>query len=212
MRITVIGATGRTGVHVLTQALDEGHEVVALVRTPEKLVHHEGALRVARGDATNSDDVAAAVAGADAVIMAAGPTRNGPRTMLVDASRAVVSAMTRTGCTRIIWLTGAAVTDERDGRAFSRSVVRGIMKILAGDVLASSEEACRIIRSSGLDYTIVRPPMLSDKPGGIGLTAGYEPPRPVPVGRADLARFLLAAATEGTWVGGSPFVSYASRK
>ena len=64
---------------------------------------------------------------------------------------------------------------------------------------------------SDLDYTVVRPPMLADKAGGRNLSASYRPPKPIPVGRDDLAEFLVRAATSGEFIGESPLVGYEER-
>lgn len=212
MKIGLFGATGKTGGHVLRLALDAGHEVVALARSPEKLATDHGALTVVQGDMMNKADVEKVVLYVDVVIMAAGPVKSSPIEMLTTAARNIVDGMKAGRTKRLVWLTGAGVLDERDGTAFSRTVVRGIMKIAAGKMLKSSEEAYEIITSSGLEYTVVRPPMLADEPGGVNLAGSYTPPKPIPVGRGDLAEFLLNAATSGEWVNESPLVSYSERK
>jgi putative NADH-flavin reductase len=212
MKLCIFGATGRTGSRLLDQALASGHEVKVLVRTPAKLAMTSEKLEVVVGDMTNRGDVDQVVGGVDAVIMAAGPVKGSPVDMIENAARVIVDTMKTAGISRLVWLTGAGVIDERDGRAFSRNLIRGLMKVVAGKVLTASEHAYETVASSGLDYTIVRPPMLADEPGGINLEGSYTPPKPIPVGRGDLARFLLDAAVSGSWVGESPLVSYTERK
>lgn len=212
MRIGLFGATGQTGSRVLEQALEAGHEVKALVRSPEKIAITSEKLEVIKGDMTNLADAEKAVTGVDAVIMAAGPVKGSPTEMLVNAANAITAAMKAAGTKRLVWLTGAGILDERDGKAFSRSLIRGLMKVVAGKVLQASERAYEVVTGSGLDYTVVRPPMLSIEPGGVNLTGSYTPPKPIPVGRGDLARFLLDAAVTGEWVRESPLVSYTERK
>ncbi|MFW6212890.1 MAG: NAD(P)-dependent oxidoreductase [Spirochaetota bacterium] len=212
MTIGLFGATGKTGSRVLEQALEAGHHVKALVRSPDKLTTTSDKLEVIKGDMTDRADAEKTVSGVDAVIMAAGPVKGSPTDMLVNAANAIVGAMKSAGSKRLVWLTGAGVLDERDGKAFSRNLIRGIMKIAAGKVLKASENAYEIVRASGLDYTIVRPPMLADEPGGINLTGSYTPPKPIPVGRGDLAAFLLNTAVTGEWVKESPLVSYTEKK
>ena len=211
MRITLFGATGRPGSHILTQALEAGHEMTVLVRTPAKLGDAAGKVDVVAGDLMDGAAVEQAVAGAEAVIMAAGPVKSSPPGFLETVATHVVSGMRQHGSSRLVWLTGAGVLDERDEPSVSRGLIRGLMKLVAGKVLAGSERAYEVVKSSGLDYTIVRPPMLADEPGGRELEAGYAPPRPIPVGRADLAGFLLRAAAEDTYAGESPLIGYRER-
>ena len=212
MKLCIFGATGRTGSRLLDQALASGHEVKVLVRTPAKLAMTSEKLEVVVGDMTNTSDVDQVVGGVDAVIMAAGPVKGSPVDMIENAARVIVDTMKTAGISRLVWLTGAGVIDERDGKAFSRNLIRGLMRVVAGKVLTASEHAYETVSSSGLDYTIVRPPMLADEPGGINLEGSYTPPKPIPVGRDDLAGFLLDAAVSGSWVGESPLVSYTERK
>lgn len=212
MRIVLFGATGKTGRHVLDQALDHGHTVRAVVRTPSRLEVSSDRLEVIAGDMMNREDVRGAItADTDAVIMAAGPVKGSPVEMLEVSARNIVDAMRSAGTKRIVWLTGAGVMDPRDGKSGSRKIIRGIMKLVAGKVLAGSERAYEIVKGSGLDYTIVRPPMLADAPGGTDLQASYTPPKPIPVGRADLAGFLLHAAETTEFIGESPLLSYQER-
>lgn len=211
MTLALFGATGKTGSRVLEQALAEGHKVNVLVRSPGKLGRSSDTLTVIEGDMMNGDDVRKTVEGTDAVIMAAGPVKSSPKNMLEVSAGNIVSAMKQFGVTRIVWLTGAGVTDERDGKSVSRVIIRALMKVVAGSVLSASERAYDIVKDSGLDYTVVRPPMLADEPGGIGFSAGYKPPKPIPVGRGDLAAFLLSVAVNDEFVGESPLVSYEGR-
>jgi putative NADH-flavin reductase len=211
MRIALFGATGKTGSRVLEKALAEGHTVRALVRSPEKLGKRSDSLTVITGDMMNADDVGETIRDVDSVVMAAGPTKSSPVDMLEVSARNITGAMKEAGVARLVWLTGAGVVDERDGKAASRTIVRGLMKLFAGKVLAASERAYDIVKGSGLEYTIVRPPMLADEPGGTDLSASYTPPKPIPVGRDDLAEFLLSAAVTGEYVGESPLLSYAGR-
>lgn len=212
MRIVLFGATGKTGRHLLDQALDHGHQVRAVVRTPSKLTVSSDKLEVVAGDMMNRDDVRGAITSdTDAVIMAAGPVKGSPVEMLEVSARNIVDAMKDAGAKRVVWLTGAGVMDPRDGKSGSRKLIRGLMKLVAGKVLAGSERAYGIVKGSGLDYTIVRPPMLADEPGGTDLRASYTPPKPIPVGRADLAGFLLEAAEKSEFVGESPLLSYQER-
>src|SRR5688500_1686747 len=102
MDITVLGATGGTGRHVVTQALDAGHRVTAVVRDPARMaVPPQKGLTVAT---TRLDDRAAvlqAVADADAVVDALGVHTSGPTTFRADTARLVTSAMRDAGVRRL---------------------------------------------------------------------------------------------------------------
>jgi uncharacterized protein len=74
--VTVFGGTGKTGRHLVRLALDAGHRVTVLARTPAKLDLEHERLHVLQGDIGDPAAVATAVQGADAVLSVLGPTRN----------------------------------------------------------------------------------------------------------------------------------------
>jgi putative NADH-flavin reductase len=108
MKIALIGATGFVGSQVLTEALQRGHEVAALVRDPLKLAARPH-LRVVQVDATDAAAVAAAATGHDALVSA----YNGPRgeadfaARYLQGLRAVVGAARQGGVPRLLWVGGA---------------------------------------------------------------------------------------------------------
>jgi nucleoside-diphosphate-sugar epimerase len=217
VELTVLGASGRTGIRVLRKALEAGHAVRAVVRDRARLeamvpeLPRGGSLTIVEADLLDGDAVREALAASHVVIYAAGPVKGAPADMPIRSAENVVAAM-KTGLgEKLVWLTGAGVLDERDGRSASRNVIRGIMKLVAGKVLTASEAAYEVVKHSGLTYVVARPPMLAEAPGGIDLTAGYEPPRPIPLGRGDLGAFLVEAATSDRYDNESPFLSYRRR-
>jgi len=217
MEITILGATGRTGVWALRKAIEAGHTVRAVVRDRAKLetmvpeIVGNDALTVVEADLLDGEAVREALAGSRVVIYAAGPVKSAPADMSVRAALNIVAAMNAGAGEKLVWLTGAGVLDSRDGKSGSRKAIRGLMKLVAGKVLAASEEAYELVKQSGLTYVVARPPMLADEPGGTDLSAGYEPPRPIPLGREDLGSFLVDAATSDRYDNESPFLSYRQR-
>lgn len=210
MRIAILGAGGRTGVHLVRRALEAGHEVVAFARTPAKLgvVHERLAVRtvdLASADAESA--LAEGLAGADAALSALGPDAPGRPAVMAAAAGRLVAAAKRAGVRRLVWMTGAGVALKGDPPSFIRSVVRGIMKLAAGAVLADSEAAALAIAASGLDWTLVRAPMLSDEPPSGRLAASGTPPRPAALSRDEIAGFLLECAGTGAWSRSAPFLS-----
>ena len=188
-RLFVLGATGGTGRALVEQARRRGHAVTAFVRSPEKLGDrtHDGVL-VLRGDPRNADELRAALPGHDAVLSALGPPGLGPTTVVADCARSTVAAMQATGVRRLL-VVGVAALFENDGllnaiarRTFLRNVAR------------DSAEMERIVSASGLDWTIARPPRLTD--GALtrayGVGDGRMPPAArLTISRADVADFLL---------------------
>ena len=116
MRIAVFGGTGRTGRHVVTQALAAGHEVRLLVRSEDsarKLGRHDR-LTVVVGTLEQPGPVEAVVRGTGAVISTLGATVEGPTTVCTDGVRAILPAMGRQGVRRLLVLSAYGVADSHD--------------------------------------------------------------------------------------------------
>jgi putative NADH-flavin reductase len=204
MKLTIVAATGGVGRLLLEQAVAAGHDVTAVARNPGKLTRQ---VRTVTADLAAADPAAleAAIAGADAILSALGPPSNADAGVTAPGTRSIVAAMQATGVRRIVVISAAPVGtvaspgnpnppkhDPGDGfvmrHLFSRIAVALFGKVY--DDLARMED---ILRESGLDWTIVRPPQLTDKPL-IGtyrtavdrnLRGGFS------VSRADVAQLML---------------------
>jgi uncharacterized protein YbjT (DUF2867 family) len=192
MNLTVLGAAGATGVPLVEQAIAAGHQVTALARSAENLTLTNPNLHVVQGDATDRAVVSQAMEGADAVISVLGA--RGP--VMAEATRAVVAAAEQAGPDRILMLSSFAVARDRL-KPVSKLVTRMAMGSQTKDKAAGEE----VLRASGLDWTIVYATVLTDGP--------KTEPRVVPetekvgmsqrISRADVASFLLQAATDGLY-------------
>jgi putative NADH-flavin reductase len=209
MKIVLFGATGRTGILLIEQALAAGHTVVGFVRTPSKMAIQHERLALVQGDVMNKTDVGKAITpDVDAVVSALAPAKGSPKNLLPVATENIIDCMRANGVQRLIYMTGAGVDMPQDKPKFINHVIKFALKTLAGDVLAQSEQAVRQVQSSGLQWTIVRVPMLTDGPhsaryrvGWVGVNTG---PR---LSRADAADFMLAQITGREHLHSAPVVS-----
>jgi putative NADH-flavin reductase len=200
MRITVFGATGRTGRPLVRQALSRGHDVVAFARSPETLDIVDDALTVVAGDAYSGDGVAEAVAGSDAVVSVLGQTSDGPDDLLTVAGDHIFDAMAEAGVDRLVTLVGAGVRDEGESVPFSGKVMGTVLKFVAREVLADAETHVERVRASETRWTVVRAPRLTNGAGTGEYRAGDIELGFDSISRADTARFILGV------VEGSQFV------
>lgn len=197
MRLFLLGATGGTGQQVLRQALNRGHEVTTLARSPQKITRRDPKLTILSGDPLSVSELRAALPGHDAVISALGPHSPAPTTAASDCARALVRAMRGTEVKRLIVVSGALLFKHAGGLTPLFFLVRKVFS----NVLRDHQEAEKQLAGSGLDWTIVRPPYLSS---GVG-QANYRalesrlPPRGLRLSRADLARFLLDVMENQTY-------------
>ncbi len=210
MRITLFGATGATGRQVIAQARDAGHRVTAVVRDPAALQPDGGWLTVVRADVTDPESIAAPIEGADAVVSALGPRPGAPATICGDGARTIVEAMEKTGVRRLVAVSASGpYVDAGDGPV-TRYVAKPILQRLLRAGFADLKRMEEIIRTSGLDWTIMRPPRLTNKP----LTDRYRTAVDLNVrggmmiSRADLAAAILQALGDPATVRHSIGVGY----
>jgi len=209
MKITVFGATGRTGLPLVQQALDAGHEVVALVRNPAKMTIHHPKLTCVQGTVTDAAAVLSAIStDTDAVISVLGPVPKEPSDVMPKAADAIITAMRAQGVRRLAFMTGAGVDAPQDKPQFINHVIKFALKAMAGDVLASSIKAVEKVQNSDLEWTIVRAPMLTDQPGTGSIRVGWVGVNTGPrMSRTDAATFMLKQATDATYVQQMPMIS-----
>lgn len=215
MHIAIIGASGRTGVHVVRRALAKGHQVTAFARTPGKISQSHDSLEVRQLDLTTTaaeTTLAESLSGVDALISALGPDTAGKPVVMGIAAERLIHAARYAGVKRIVWMTGAGVKFPDDKPSAIRSIVRGIMKLVAGEVLRDSELAAHTIADSDLDWTIVRAPMLNDEPASGTLTGSDNPPKPMALSRDGIAAFMLDCVEQKMFIHSAPFLSQGASK
>ena len=189
MRLVVLGITGRTGHIVANLALERGMDVVALVRH-ELESPPDPRVAVSVLDLRDQDAIAPALAGADAVVSAIGPVTGVTVTGVSEATQAVVDAMIRAGVRRIVAAANGKVmtTDEVTGEY--------------ANVVAEHRRDAAILAASGLEWTVLAAPYLTDEPGtGAVSTAVDAKPPARSLTRADFASTLLDALAHEDWVG-----------
>lgn len=207
MKILVLGATGGTGKHLVTQALAAGHTVTAIVRDPSKLPAQPN-LAVVKGSVTSTADLESAIRGQDAVLGTLGP-RAKADPICAESAVAVVAAMKNAGVKRLIWLSASGVGDSA-GPITRASWVFGriIMPLFLAKPYANHLRAEETLRASGLEWTVLRPVQLVDKQTGspaLATPIGSKP-EGLKISRADVATFMLAELKTGTQVGKMPIV------
>jgi len=155
MKLFVIGATGRTGREAIQQALARGHHVTAFVRSPESITLRNERLTVLKGNAIDEDQLSDAMRDHDAVLSTLGPREVfKPSSLLHDSALATTRAMRRSGVKRFVILSAAAHFPGIPNRIAS-FILRKHMR----DSLAMEE----IVQANGLDWTIARPPRLTQE-------------------------------------------------
>jgi uncharacterized protein YbjT (DUF2867 family) len=208
MQIAILGATGGIGGHLLSRALEAGHSVHALARRPEALPHRPG-LTVTGGDALDANAVAEVTAGAEAVFSALGPrgARAAPG-LLGAAAPNIVGAMRKTGVHRLICVSAAGAYITGDPQ--SGWLIKAILPRLLAKQFADVRQMENVIRTSDLDWTLVRATRLVNRPGTgrYRVSPDYPPRGGRTIARADVAHFIATALTENAWLREAPALAY----
>ena len=203
MKIAVVGATGATGRRVVKHALAQGHFVTAIARRPEQLSSAER-LSLLRGDVISPGGLTGALDGMEVVISCIGPDKNlSPGTLMSVGVASILAECKRADVRRFIMQSGIGLSDGRELSCLSRFVVRVSGRIFTAAV-TDKAVAERMTQKIDMEWVIVRPVGMLDKPGKGRYTAGplARVAVLVPLSFDDCADCLLRAATgEPNWIG-----------
>lgn len=210
-KITLFGATGKTGIPAVEQALERGWQVTAFLRTPSKLTIQHDNLTVVQGDARNPDDVAKAIhPDTDAVISALGHVKGGDPQMLLKASEAIVAAMRAQGVKKYIVMSGGAVDAEGDKPTFLGTVIGFMVRTFGKAAYEQQVWAIDYLKQQeDIQWIAPRFPRVTQEPPKGTLEVGMAGSENVGISitHADAATFLLNMVESDEHVHGLPFVS-----
>ena len=204
MNLAIFGATGGTGRPLVEQALAAGHHVTVLVRTPASLSMQHERLRVVPGDARQADQVAAVVAGQDAVLSALGPHERGPVDLCTVAMTTILAAMERHGVRRLVALSAYGARDSHDRTLYTFMLWR-----MQKEKMRDKERMEELIARSAVDWTLVRPSFLTNGPQTGTYHSGTDRRMTVTshIARANVAAFMLRHVTDGAYVRQAPAIT-----
>ena len=208
-KILVLGATGGTGRLIVSQAVARGYDVTVLVRSAEKARDLKGAKLIV-GDARDETALRQALKGRDAVISSLGTPASPFRevTLLSTATRALVSAMKDEGVSRLVCITGMGAGDSVGHGGFVFDHL--IFPLLLRKVYADKDRQEEIVRGSGLDWVLVRPSVLNDKPSRDTIRAltDLSDVHGGSISRKDVATFVLDQLRGDAWLHRSPLITW----
>ena len=201
MKLIVLGATGGTGLEIVRQAMEHGHSVTAFARAPEPLKKFGDRVAVIRGDLLNSAELARVIAGHDAVLSGFGPRvpiSKAEASLLRNFAVALTSAMLHAGVGRVVV--------ESTAFLFKDSIMPPTYlfgRLFFPDTVMDASGMEGIFRKSGLDWTMVRPPRLTDKArtGNYRVREGHLPAFGFTISRSDVADFMIGAVENRTSIG-----------
>jgi uncharacterized protein YbjT (DUF2867 family) len=198
MKILLLGSTGRTGKQIIKEAIKRGHKISAIARNPEKLKDYK--IDITEGTPYDFETVEKAISGCDAVINTLNVSRKSdnpwapltaPKDMISFSASNAIKAMESAGVKRFVALSTLGA-----GRSWKKTPL--ILKMMVS--ISNLKFAFRdhgkqeeILKSSSVDYTICRAPMLSAEinlSGAIAVSEGEKPARFV-LSRNSAAEFFI---------------------
>lgn len=203
MKLAIFGATGGTGQELTAQAIDAGHDVRALTRSPATLTNDE--VTIVEGNVLDVDPVMTTIDGTDAVVCLLGKTAGNPNDVVSRGTANILDAMDEQAIDRLVVLTSMGLGASVDLVPW---YVRVANATLLHELMADKAHQEEIVMGSGLEWTIVRPGGLVNEPASGEYVAGTDvdaSARPIP--RADVASFLLDVIESGWYVHAAPVVT-----
>ena len=210
MKLVIFGSTGGTGRQIVTQALEQGHDVTAFARSPEKFDQKHEKLKIVQGNVLDFASVESAIQGQDVVLCALGLSAMMDKTMLrANGTKNIIRAMEKAGVKRFICQSSAGVGDSSDTLPFLMKYL--IVPFLLRRAFADHEIQENNIKESQLDWIIVRPAALTDgeRTGSYqhGFTAENKTVT-LKISRADTADFMLKQLVDNNYLHKTPSISY----
>jgi putative NADH-flavin reductase len=208
-KICIFGASGATGLALTQLAREDGHCVVAFVRSQPAKEKLPPGVTVVVGNLLNRNDVEQALARCEAIICAIGPRSSSPEVFCADSTQNIIEAMKAQGVRRLVCITGAMIGDYPHLSWFMRRMKNSYQKQQSALARDRAEQEQRVA-TSGLDWTLIKPPRLTGGPArgrvrsGENLSIGALSS----ISRLDLSRFILDGMETPGYIGKRVVVRY----
>jgi putative NADH-flavin reductase len=193
MKLLILGATGKVGRELISQGLARGHEITALVRSPQKILLKDAKLNVVVGSPLDDQILIQTLAGKDAVLSTLGHTDLKESYLVKESAQALIKAMRRSDVKRFMIVSSTLVTP---GGNFLTKIPR----YLTRHPLDDSAEMEKVVRPTDLDWTIVRLVRLTNKGEEPYRVFEEEPPTvSASISRKTVAKCMLDLVSDQTY-------------
>ncbi|MDQ2973192.1 MAG: NAD(P)H-binding protein [bacterium] len=174
MKIIIFGSNGKVGSIVVQKALDAGHYVTAFVHGAANFTEHSN-LKIVKGDIYDPASVKSAFEGSEVIISALGSWGTPKKDILSTAMSNIVPAMKNFGIKRIISLTGHDARWSKDSVGIINRLTRPMLALVVPKILHDGERHIELLSKSGLDWTVLRSPVMNEKGAGLYKLTGKRP-------------------------------------
>ena len=206
--LALFGGSGATGRQVIRRAVDQGLRVRTLVRDAAKVEASSGLVEVLVGSLLKPEAVNRTIEGTEAVCCVFGPRPPYTDIFCADATRVIIDAMRRRGIDRIVCQTGAMIGEYAKNRSLPFRFMIGLFNRRNPAAARDRDEQERLVFESGLRWTIVKPPKLTNRAAmgkyevGPGVRVGLMSS----ISRADIAEFIVNEILTPRHVGEAVFI------
>lgn len=211
MKITILGSTGFVGKVLIKKAIAAGYQVKTLARNPEKLEEIKDKIEIIKGSVFESSSVEAAIEGAEAVLSTVGPPQTGKPFdpyQYEKTMKEIVRIMDLKGIKRYIHIGGAAHQGGVDEIwNFNRKFLRLFLNLFGKQILVAKHLEWEVLKSSDLDWTLVRPPRIANEPALGNISVDEKNLKNLKVSVGDLTDFILQQITSKEWIRKAPLIS-----
>lgn len=204
----MFGATGSIGRLVVDQLLEEGNDVKVLVGDPARVPSRSERLTVLGGDSGDPEAVGRVIEGCEAVIDTLGVRANTSAEVgrLLTVTELVLSTMRSSGARRFIGVAGAGIKVPGDEKGAGYGLAAWFSKITSRHGVEEKQKEFELVSKSGLDWTIVRVPYITEGPLTRSYRMDLRRPPSSRISRPDIAYAVVKQLADRKFVGATPFV------
>lgn len=191
--IAVLGANGGIGRQVVELALKEGHKVTAILRNPANMTLQHENLVIVKGDILDPESIAAHLENKDAVISAIGKNSVKQTTLYSQGSNNLIELLKNTNSKRVFFISASGLEVNPTHSLLIRLLTRFVLQKILRHMYTDLRKMEEIVKQCGLEWTIMRPPQLTDKAltGNYRFEVNHFLLNALKISRADLAHFIL---------------------
>lgn len=201
MKLVIFGATGGIGAQVVEQALAAGHEVTAVARRPSAVILRHARLEVIQGDVLEPETIRESIIGKDAVVSAVGARDRAPTTVYSKGVANIMQAMQAAHVRRILCISASGL---EPGVWWQRLIAKRLLWRILNNMYTDLVRMEGEVKASGLDWTILRPPSLTNGPrtGHYQAVVNQQLSHGWRLSRADVADYIINHLNDKATYGG----------
>jgi putative NADH-flavin reductase len=207
--IAMLGATGMAGGYIIQEALEQGYDIRALARTPQKLHALKDQITIVEGDARDLSAIDMLLQGSNIVISALGPTKadgDASKTISATATGHIIQSMPEHNINRYILVSGASVYIRGDERKLKGWLIQKLAFLALNDTVKDKQAEYQLLADSSIQWTLVRCPLIKDKPFKRQPKASLFTPSSFSLRAGELAHFVIDQIESEEFVGKAPFL------